>query len=161
MAASAGKAPAAPKAAKPRPTRWLQGLACGALVTLASPTALLAGVLLAPGLLALMLDPVAGKPTGRPVLLLGLAASAAPIGQLWRLGQSLDLALNLLSDPAVLATAWAAQAAGWLIVELAPLLIGVALEAAAKTHSARLRAARRRYEEDWDMSIAGEEPAEE
>ena len=141
---------------KPRSAPWLQGLACGALLTLAPPTAVLAAVLLAPGLLAFALDPVAGKPTARPVLLLGLAASTGPLGQLWRLGHTVDIAMGLLSDPVLLATAWAAQAAGWLVVELVPLLICLALNAAAGTQSARLNAQRRVYEKDWDISVAAE-----
>src|ERR1041384_3722306 len=39
---------------------WLQGLLCGALATLATPTALLLGVLLAPAFLAIALDQAAG-----------------------------------------------------------------------------------------------------
>ncbi|MBV8458066.1 MAG: hypothetical protein JO122_15785, partial [Acetobacteraceae bacterium] len=35
---------------------WLQGLLCGALVTLATPVAMLLGVLLAPAIGVVMLD---------------------------------------------------------------------------------------------------------
>jgi hypothetical protein len=141
-----GKAPR-----KPGSTLWLQGLACGALVTLAPPTAVLGGVLLVPSVFALLLDPARGKPSARPVVLLGLAASLAPIGKLWRVGHTMDVAWSLASDPSVLATAWVAQAAAWLVVEIAPLFIVLALEAAAKARAMRLRAARRRFEEEWEL----------
>ncbi len=45
---------------KPQPRQrslvWLQGLLCGAMATLATPTALLLGVLLGPALLAILFD---------------------------------------------------------------------------------------------------------
>ena len=41
---------------------WLQGLLCGAMVTLATPTALLLGVILGPALLAVLLDHEPGRP---------------------------------------------------------------------------------------------------
>lgn len=157
MAKARGKAVAKAKpAGKTGSTHWLLGLVCGLLLTLAAPIAVLAGLLLGPGLLALLLDTVPGKPTARPVLLLGLAASARPIDQLWRLGHGMDAALGLAADPSVLATAWAAQAAGWLVVEIAPLFIALVLEAAAKARGARLKAVRRQYEEAWDLG-EGEE----
>jgi hypothetical protein len=130
---------------------WLQGLACGALCTLATPTALLAGLLVAPGLLALALDAEPGRPAARPILLLGLVATVHPVAELWRLGQSIGTALDLLASPKVVATAWLAQMGGWVLVELGPMLIALALEAAAQARLMRLRAARARYEAQWDI----------
>ena len=43
---------------------WLQGLTCGAVVTLAPGVAVLLGLLLGPGLLALLLDREPGTPDG-------------------------------------------------------------------------------------------------
>jgi hypothetical protein len=58
---------------------WLQGLLCGALATIATPTAVLLGVLLGPALLAMLLDREPGRPTGRSVALFAMAASVAPL----------------------------------------------------------------------------------
>lgn len=57
--------------------RWFghKGLLCGALMTLATPTALLLGVLLGPAMLAVVLDREPWRPTGRSVALFSMAAS--------------------------------------------------------------------------------------
>lgn len=133
---------------------WLQGLGCGLLITLATPIALLAGLLLAPALLALVLDQAPGKPVARPLLLLGLAAMARPLVSLWSMGHGMDAALDLLGDATILVTSWGAQALAWLAMELGPVLIVLAMEAATAARAARLRAARRHYEEHWDLPPA-------
>lgn len=69
-------------ATQPRRQRsfvWLQGLLCGALATLATPTALLLGVLLAPALLAIALDQDPGRPRARSIALFSMAASVGPL----------------------------------------------------------------------------------
>ena len=124
------------------------------MLTLATPTALVAGVLLAPTVLALALDRTPGKPTARPLLLLGLAASVRPLATLWTTGHRMDVAMDVLGNSAILATAWVAQAIAWLAAELAPLFVVLAMEAAAAARAARLRAARRHYEEQWDVPPA-------
>jgi hypothetical protein len=130
---------------------WLAGLACGAVITLATPTAVLAGLLLAPAGLAWMLDRAPERPTARPMLLCGLAATVRPMAALWLSGHDMETALAAAADLATLAIAWAAQAAGWLLSELAPLLAGLAIEARARARGAKLRAERRRLEEEWDL----------
>jgi hypothetical protein len=151
--ASAGR-PGASRPNRRGSLLWLQGLGCGLLLTLATPTALVAGVLLAPTVLALALDRAPGKPTARPLLLLGLAASVRPLATLWTTGHRMDVAMDVLGDSAILATAWVAQAIAWLAAELAPLFVVLAMEAAAAARAARLRAARRHYEEQWDVPPA-------
>src|SRR5713226_3572415 len=91
---------------------WLLGLGCGALVALATPVALLVGGLLAPALLALLVDPRHGA---RPLLLLGLATLVRPLVELcqtspWQTGATNDAALAAVADNA--ATAWIIQAGG-------------------------------------------------
>jgi hypothetical protein len=128
---------------------WLQGLACGAVVTLAPATALLLAVLLAPGGLALVLDSQPGRPTARTVLLCSAAAVVEPVRALWAAGHTADAALALLGDLGVIGTAWSAAAAGWLLVELAPIGARIVLEAQGRARSARLRAARARVAAEW------------
>ena len=136
---------------------WLQGLGCGAVVTLAPGFAALLGALLAPGLLALMLDREPGHPMARCVLLMGMATCVPPIEALWSSGQTLAAAMNLLGDFQVLGTAWIAAAAGWLLAEAAPLGSRLVLEALARSRAARLRARRQELVEAWGFDSTGEE----
>ena len=130
---------------------WLQGLVCGALVTLATPTALLGGVLLLPALVVYLAEDTEGRPALRAVLLFGLAASLRPLLALWAGGHSMDLSLSLLSDFATPVLAWSAQGAGWLLSQLIPLLIRLTLEAQARIDIARLRAERTKLGEEWGL----------
>ncbi len=133
---------------------WLKGLACGALLTLATPTAVLGSLLLAPAIVAATFDPSTSRRSARPVLVWGCAASARPMLTLWTGGHDLALALGIASDLSVIATAWAAQAAGWLVAELLPLLIAAGLNAAAASRAQRLRESRARHEDEWDIPRA-------
>src|SRR6266480_1236596 len=86
---------------------WLQGLLCGAVVTFAPPTALLMGVLLAPALLALVLDRQVGRPKARSVALFGMAASVDPLRSLWVNGHNMSVLAGVLGFR-VVGTAWMA-----------------------------------------------------
>ena len=152
---------AARRAAKPgRSLVWLQGLACGALATLATPLAVLLGALLLPGLCVLMIDRMPGKPVARTMLLCGAAASVSPAWHLWDHGLTMENSLDLLSDVLTVGLAWAATAAGWLIAEVAPICVYLALEATAKRRDGELRAARARHEAEWGIPPAGAEMPE-
>ena len=135
---------------------WLQGLLCGAFATLATPTALLAGVLLLPALIASMLDRQPGKPIARSIALSGLCGIVGPVISLWAAGHTVDAATSLATEPNNLMLAWGAAAAGWLLAEIAPVAVRAVLEAMALTRSARLRAERAQYEAAWGFSPASE-----
>lgn len=128
---------------------WLQGLGCGAVVALVPAMALLLGVLLLPGVLAVLYDRQGGRPVARTVLLCGAAASVAPMLALWGAGNTMDAGLVLLGDLGVVGTAWSAAAAGWILAELAPVLALVVLEAITQTRRARLRAEREKLVAEW------------
>lgn len=113
---------------------------------------MLAGLLLAPSLVALLFDQSAGKPMARAVLLCGLAATIPPMAALWHQGASIGAAFTLLGDPPVLGAAWACGAGGWLMNELAPLLLRVAMDATAGARIARLKAERARVVEEWELT---------
>jgi hypothetical protein len=130
---------------------WLQGLLCGALATLATPTALLLAVLLGPALLAMLLDREPGKPTGRSVALFAMAASVDPLKTLWLAGHTLATATALLSNLKVLGSAWIASAAGWLLAQLLPIAVRTVLDALSIARSARLRAERAKLVEAWGL----------
>jgi hypothetical protein len=151
----------APRAGiKPGSLLWLQGLACGALATLATPTFVLAGLLLAPSFFSVLMDQSRGKSTARCVALFGLAATLQPLANLWRAGHTLGAALDMASDAATLAAAWAAQGAAWLLCEVGPLLIVLVMEAVSGAKAARLRAARAAYEDQWGLAPADQDPAD-
>ncbi len=144
-------APRAQAPARHGPGLWLLGMGSGALATLATPTAVLAGVLLAPGLLALLLDPTPGRTAARPVLLCGVAASLHPLLALWDGGGGMDAGLGLAADLPTLGTAWAAQGLGWLACELSPLAVALVQTARVRAQAARLRAERVALEEEWGL----------
>ena len=131
---------------------WVQGLLCGALATLATPTALLLAVLLAPALVALALDRAPGRPIARSVALCGLAACVEPVRTLWTAGHDLSTAIALLADLMTIGMVWTAGAAGWLLAELSPIGVRAVLEALSLTRAAKLRSARARLVEEWGFS---------
>src|ERR1700722_18221122 len=100
--------PGAQAQAGTRSAIWLSGLACGALVAIAPGIATVAAGLLAPGLLALKLDREPGRPVARAVLTCGLAGCVHPVITLWNTGQSLETAMTIVTDPAILLIAWSA-----------------------------------------------------
>jgi hypothetical protein len=150
---------------KPRPHQrqrsltWLQGLLCGALATVATPTALLLGVLLAPVLVAVALDQEPGRPKARSIALFGMAASVAPLRTLWTSGHTMATATTLLGNLDVVGTAWSAAAAGWLLAELLPFAARAVLEAFSIARKARLEAERARLVQAWGLEGPQEPPA--
>ena len=133
---------------------WLQGLLCGAVVMLAQPTAILMGVLLGPAILAALLDGQPGRPKARSIALFGMAASVDPIRTLWVSGHTMPAAAALLGNLQVLGTAWA-EAAGWLLVEAAPVAVRATLEALSISRAARLRVLRSKLVEEWQLDSVG------
>ncbi len=144
----------------PRSLIWLQGLLCGALVTLATPTALLIGVLFLPALIASALDRQPGKPIARSIALFGLCGIVGPVLNLWAAGHRIAAAITLATDPDNLLLAWGAAATGWVLAELAPVAVRAALEALALSRAVRLRAERAGYESEWGFAPLSEAPEE-
>ena len=151
--------PAAPGAGS---LMWAQGLACGGLLAFAPASGLLAAALFWPIGLALVLDKAPGRPVARGVALCAVAAAVGPIRSAWSGGMTLDACLLLVTDVRVLAGAWCAAAAGWLLSELAPLAARAVLEALSATRAARLRAeqTRLRARFAWDADGSGSADAE-
>ena len=129
--------------------RWGQIGAGLLFVALATPSAVLLCCLLLPSFLVWLAENQAGKPVTRAVLLYGLAAACGSLDTLWRAGHQMQDALTLAMDPHNLALAWAAQAAGWLLTQCLPMLIGVAMEARATLAIATLKRRRARLHEEW------------
>ena len=121
------------------------------MVTLATPTALLLGVLLGPALLAVLLDHEPGRPRARSIALCSMAAAVDPLRTLWTAGHSMATATALLGNLRIVGTAWSAAAGGWLLAEIAPIAVRAALEALSIARAARLRAERARLVEAWGL----------
>lgn len=121
------------------------------MVALLPSVALLLAILLGPGGLALWLDRQPGKPVARAVLLYSAAACIAPVRALWSGGNATETAIALLGDVSVVGTAWSAAAAGWILVEVAPIATHLVLEARSRARTARLRAARSRLAAEWGI----------
>ena len=145
-------------AASPQPSRslpgWLIGAVVGCLVTMATPTALLLAVLLAPAFCARLLDPSPGRLTARAVMTYGAAACISPALALWQGNHAMADAWTMLTSLRPLAIAWAAQAVGWLLGELAPAAIRGMLEVGAVAEARNLRAQRARLTTRFGMSDA-------
>lgn len=134
------------------PLLWLQGVACGGVATFATPIALLAAALLAPGWMALLIDRQPGRPVARSVLLWGAAFTVGPVWHLWVAGGTMATAAGMLTDILVLGPAWIAGACGWALAELLPVLVKLALDFSASRKRALLRRAREELEQEWDLS---------
>ncbi len=152
--AGAQPAPPPPQKGGTSPVAWVQGMLCGAAVALATPAALLIGVLLLPGLAAIVLDRLPGRPVARTVLLYALAASLSPITRFWTQGHDMPTSVALITDPAVFGVAWMAGALGWTVCELAPVAVRLALDARSVTRAVWLRGKRRELEEEWGLPPA-------
>ncbi len=151
---SGGKQAAAKPAGRSR--IWLAGLACGALVTMATPTACLGAALLLPAMLTWFTDEAPGRPVARCLLLFGIAGSLPSLVALWRGPGNLGAALEMALDMHTVAQAWALQALGWLLAEGLPLA-GLLVVDAQMAHRTRImRAKRDRLAEEWSLPPAEE-----
>jgi hypothetical protein len=137
---------------------WLQGLMCGALAAFAPGTATLFGILLGPAIVALLLDRAPGRPAARAMLLFGLSGSVFPAMALWNAGNGVDAAFAVATDPHTLAIAWSAAGAGWLLAELLPIAVRLALDSASLARQVRLRAMRNRCAAEWGFENLTDPP---
>ena len=104
-------------------TLWIQGLACGACLTFAAPTALMLSVLLAPALICLLVQSAANRGVVRAVAVACAAASLSPVWHLWLAGDRFEQALASLSDPFVPFLAWGSGASAWALCQVIPVVL--------------------------------------
>jgi hypothetical protein len=112
---------------------------------------LLLGILLLPGLVGLIVDPSNGRAVGRSAILCGLAASVRPVLGLWRSGPTVAAGLAAAGDFSTVGWAWLAGGLGWLLAELAPFIVRMALDAKDAQQTAKLRKARELLEAEWGL----------
>jgi hypothetical protein len=127
---------------------WAQGLGCGVLVASAAPLALVLGVALAPvGLCA-----AGGAGALARILAVYAGAALAPWGwELWAVARDWPAAMDLLAEARLPGMAWAAQGAGWLLSQAAPMVARLVMETRVKARIARLRDARTRLAAEWGL----------
>ncbi len=145
------------KGAKPRSSAiglWLGSLAGLMAAVLAPTSSAIAAVLLLPTALTWIADTQPGRPTARVVLLFGLAAACAPFDALWHAGTGLisSHTITLAVDLRTLALAWAAQAGGWLLTQLLPLLIERFADAQTRKTIKLLDARKAQLQQEWDQN---------
>ncbi|MDQ2803890.1 MAG: hypothetical protein M3Y41_14900 [Pseudomonadota bacterium] len=151
---------AAARSARPgRPLAWVQGLLCGAIAAILPSVAFVLAVLLWPVAAAAAADRAPGRPIVRSVGLCSAAACVAPARALLLTGHGWSESLALVSDLRVISLAWGAAAAGWLLTEVSPLAVRLALDGLNATRAARLRAERAKLAEQWAFAdAAGDAP---
>jgi hypothetical protein len=128
---------------------WLQGLACGAALSIATGPALLLAVLLAPGLMSYAIERGDNKPVSETMLLLGVATCFMPLRILWDSGHGVDASIALLSDPARAGLSWVAAGAGWLMEEAAQIAARQYSDMATRRRIAQLQNERTSLVEEW------------
>ena len=143
----------APPARRTASLFWLQGLVCGAVLTFATPTALVLGVVLAPSVLALALDREPGRPVARAVAMAEMAFTLGPLWRLWVGGHSMNVARDLLLDPATICPAWLAAACSWACCELFPVGLRVLADMRAARRRAVLTAEEAALRAEWDLPV--------
>jgi hypothetical protein len=129
--------------------RWMQGLGIVIVVIAVPPSAALAALLLLPVGMTWIADQAPARPAARAVLLFGLAASCHPFDLLWRSGDRMDVTFTLVTDLRVISIAWAAQAGGWLLSQILPLLLGAWHESQTRLRLAHLERRKKLLSEEW------------
>ncbi len=130
---------------------WLLGVVCGVIVCFATPSALLAGVLLAPAMLAAVFDNQPNRPVTRVVLVSGMGMTFLPLWHLNAAQPTLAMALDMLGDPGVLCPAWLAAACGWAVCEALPIVLQGAANRRAAAAIAALQEEASRLGAQWDL----------
>jgi hypothetical protein len=128
---------------------WLQGLACGAALSVATGPVLLVIVLLAPGLAVYAIERNSAKPMASSMLLFGLATTFMPLRLLWEAGHGMEAGITMLSDPSRVGLAWVAAGIGWLLEESAQIVARQYSDIATRHRIAALQKERARLVEEW------------
>jgi hypothetical protein len=128
---------------------WLQGLACGAALSVATGPVLMMGVLLAPALMAYAIERNPAKPAATTMLLFSAATTFTPLRDLWQGGQSIEGGLLMLGDPMRAGLAWVAAGTGWLLEEMAQAIAGQYSDIKTRHRIAALNKERAALVEEW------------
>ena len=139
----------AKEASPARSWLWLQGLLCGAAVSLMPATCVVVTALLGPAVMASFFETNPKKPVSRVMIMLDVAAIIAPLRTLWETGNSIDLAIAIVSDPSNLALAWLATCSGWIVSEGSGMAAFEFTAALIRRRCTALRQERSALESEW------------
>jgi hypothetical protein len=130
---------------------WLQGLACGAVVTFAAPTALMLAVLMAPALACQVAELESGRGVTRAVALACAATALRPVWLLWQNGDRMDVAVSELFNPSTLVFGWGAGACAWAMCQVLPVILRSVWDIRAAARSKAIEAELSALKQDWDL----------
>ncbi len=139
-------------------SNWVLGLGTGVCLALMPGAVVLGAILLAPAVVAMMIDESAGKSASKPILLCGIATAVAPGYLLWTIGPEIVSAVSIATNPRQLALSWSLQGVAWLSAEVLPAIIRASLNAASSARIAVLRRARARIETEWSIPEVAVDP---
>jgi hypothetical protein len=128
---------------------WMQGLACGAALAIATAPVILVAILLAPAVVGYMTEPTPGRPRSETMLLLGGATIFGPLRTLWATGHSMEACMALLGDPRYVVISWLAGASGWLLEEAAQIIARQISDLSTRQRIARLERERAELVAEW------------
>lgn len=142
-----------------RGNRW--SLAAGAILLLPllvvlSPTVLVLAVAMLPTLTAALVDRSPDKYLPLSIGFLNFCGALPAVAELWFLGQTFAVAINLIHEASVWLVAYGMAALGWLIYTVLPSAVGAYL---AKLSESRIRALRRSQHslvDAWGEEVAVE-----
>ena len=130
---------------------WVQGLACGLLLTFAAPMVLLLGVLAAPAIACALAGTGPGRGLARAVTLACAGASLHPAWHLWLSGGSWARALSSLADPLAILMAWGAGASAWALCQVLPVILQGVWDMREAARARAIEAELARFREDWTL----------
>jgi fumarate reductase subunit D len=131
---------------------WLQGLACGALLAFASPTALLLAVMLCPAIACTLADTGTDKGMSRAVAAACAAFTLGPLWHLWLALDRMDAAIAILCTPTSVCLAWGAGAIAWALCQVLPVIIRTTWDAREDLRAKSLAAELQTLREEWDLN---------
>ncbi|GGB28662.1 hypothetical protein P7L78_11850 [Tistrella bauzanensis] len=123
------------------------------LALVATPTALVLAIGMAPSLVALFLENRPGAYTTKCIAACNLAGVLPVLRDLWLGGHLLSQARMLVGDPLVWLQMYGAAGVGWSLVWLAPLVAGVLADAAHDRAIVKLRSRQEKLREEWGDEI--------
>ncbi len=129
----------------------LLALAGGALVALSPDIALPMGILLLPGLLALVLDRSPGCGVARAILLFQLAACVHPVMSAWYSCSGIDGCMSYLGDWQSVLPVWLAAGGAWVLTQVLPMGLKLLDDYRLRRRSAALFERRKSLVEEWGL----------
>ena len=129
----------------------LLGLATGGLRALSPDIALPLGILMLPGLVALILDRSPGCGVARAILLFPAAACLQPVLEAWYRCTGIDGCMAFLTGRPTLVRVWIAALGAWVLSQALPLGLKLHNDRRARLRRESLEAKRQALVEEWGL----------